>query len=115
MKSYLVKLVFNIDIDNGKNASQFDEQTRLINAKNTEEAFFKARNIGKQEESSFLSKDKKKVSWKFIDVADLYELQNIKDGEQLYATTHERTDADSFIEFVKRKSMVIQAKSLTFA
>jgi hypothetical protein len=115
MKSYLVKLVFNIDIDNGKYTSQFDEQTRIIHAGNTEEAFFKARQIGKSEESSFMNKDRKTVRWKFIDVTDLYELQGIKDGEQIYATTHEKKDAESFIDFVKRKSMVIQAKTLTFA
>lgn len=115
MKTYLVKLVFNIDIDNGKHTSQFDEQARLIQAKNSEDAFFKARKLGKQEEELFMNKDKKAVAWKFIDVTGLYELQSMRDGEQLYSETHENKDAESFIQLVKRKSMVIQAKSLTFA
>jgi hypothetical protein len=114
MNLYLTKLVFNIDIENGKHNAQFDEQTRLIEASSIDDAFLKARKIGKKEEDSFKTSDQKQINWKFIDVTDLYELKSIKDGEQLYSTTHEKSDADSFIEFVKRRSMVIQAKSLTF-
>ena len=115
MNWYIAKMVFNISIDNGKHTTQFDEQTRLIQATSIEDAFFKARHLGKQEEDSFTNKDNKSVTWKFIDIADLYALQNVKDGEQLYSTTHEKEDSDSFIKLIRHKSMVIQTKSLTFA
>jgi Fe-S cluster biosynthesis and repair protein YggX len=115
MNWYLAKLVFNINIDNGNNASQFDEQTRLIQANHLEDAFFKARKIGKQEEEKFLNKENKPVDWKFIDVINLYPLDNVKDGEQIYSNTHLKEDATSFIQFIRQKSMLIQAKNLSFA
>ncbi len=115
MNRYLVKLVFNINIDNGNNASQFDEQTRIVQAHSLEEAFHKARTIGKKEEDTFTNNENKLVKWQFIDVLDVYELENIKDGEQVYSNTHENTDRYSFINYIRQKAMVIQAKTLTFA
>lgn len=115
MKRYLAKLIFNINIDNGNHDSQFDEQIRLVESQNLENAFHKARYLGKQEEESFVNKDNKLVNWKFIDVLDVYPLENVKDGEQVYSVTHEKEDTNAFINYIRRKSMVIQAKSLTFA
>jgi hypothetical protein len=115
MKRYLVKLMFNINIDNGNHATQFDEQIRVIESQDLENAFQKARFIGRQEEETFLNLDKKPVNWKFIDVVDLYPLENIKDGEQVYSVTHEKEDTNAFISYIREKSMLIQTKTLTFA
>lgn len=115
MARYLAKLVFNININNGDHNSQFDEQVRIVEAYSPEDAFMKARSIGKQEEEVFYNKENKPVSWKFIDVADLYPLETTKHGEQLYSVTHEKEDTMSFINYIRQKSMVIQAKNLTFA
>ncbi len=115
MKRYLVKLMFNINIDNGSHAHQFDEQIRIVEALTLEAAFQKARNIGKKEEETFINSENKIVHWQFIDVSDVYELESIKDGEQVYSTTHENTERHSFINYVRQKAMLIQAKSLTFA
>ena len=115
MHRYLAKLMFNINIDNGSHNTQFDEQTRLLEARNIEDAFHKARTLGKQEEETFVNQDNKLVNWKFIDVVDLFSLEQVKDGEQIYSTTYEREDANTFIRFIRQKSMVIQAKNLTFA
>ncbi|HWY12843.1 MAG TPA: DUF4288 domain-containing protein [Bacteroidia bacterium] len=115
MNSYLAKLVFNIRIDNGTDNKQFDEQTRLIQANTIEAAFFKARTLGKTLEDSFVNNENHLVEWKFIDVTELYALNDATDGEELYSTTHETENAGSFIKYVQDKSMLIQAKSLTFA
>jgi len=115
MNLYLAKLVFNINIENEKTASQFDEQIRLIEALDMEGAFFKAKLIGKQDEDSFTNEKNEKVNWTFIDVSELYALKDIKDGEQLYAHTHETEKPDSFIEFTRKKSLLIQTNFLTFA
>ena len=115
MKHFLVKLMFNIDIDNGSHASQFDEQIRIVESYTLEDAFHKARTIGKREEETFVNSENKMVNWKFIDVVDVYELEAIKDGEQIYSNTHENSDRYSFINYIKQKAMVIQAKNLTFA
>jgi hypothetical protein len=115
MKRYLVKLMFNINIDNGSHASQFDEQIRIVEAYSLDAAFQKARTIGKKEEEIFINNESKMVNWQFIDVADVYELESLKDGEQIYSNTHENTDRYSFINYIRQKAMIIQAKSLTFA
>ena len=115
MKRYLIKLMFNINIDNGNHASQFDEQVRIIESNNMEGAFYKARGMGKKEEETFVNKDNEMVHWKFIDVTEIYELDHLKDGEQVYSNTHEKDDTKSFINYVRQKAMHIQAKNLTFA
>jgi hypothetical protein len=115
MNRYIAKLIFNINIDNGENSSQFDEQTRIIEAQSLEDAFFKARLRGKKEESNFINKNNKQVNWEFIDVTELYPLDNAKDGEQLYSKTYENEDASSFINSTRQKSMIIQTFFLSFA
>lgn len=115
MNRYLVKLMFNINIDNGNHAHQFDEQIRIVESYSLEAAFQKARSIGKREEETFINSESKMVNWQFIDVVDVYELESLKDGEQVYSTTHENTERHSFIDYIRQKAMLIQAKSLTFA
>lgn len=115
MKKYLAKLMFNISIGEGNDATQFDEQIRLIESPNLEEAFHKARRIGKQEEEVFYNTAKESVAWQFIDVMELYALDNMPDGAQLYSNTHQTPDVGSFIKYVRQKSIEIQVKSLTFA
>ncbi len=115
MEKYLAKLIFNINIDNGNDASQFDEQIRIIASHSLEDAFYKARVIGKKEEETFLDSDNKLVTWQFIDVLEVYPLGEVKDGEQVYSNTHKIKDTGSFIKFIRQKSMEIQAKNLTFA
>ncbi len=115
MQKYLAKLMFNINIDNGIDASQFDEQVRIIESRNLEDAFHKARSIGKKEEETFLNAENKLVNWEFIDVSDVYALEEVKDGEQVYSTTHKIKDNQSYISYIRQKSMEIQVKNLTFA
>ena len=114
MKQYLAKLMFNIHIEDGENNSQFDEQIRLIESQTYENAFQKARSIGRHEETVFLNQGNKKITWKFIDVVELFPLQEYKDGEQLFSITHEEQNTNSFIDYIREKSMVVQVKSLTF-
>jgi len=110
MKKYLVKLMFNINIDNGNNTSEFDEQIRVVEANSLENAFYKARSLGKKEEETFFDKESKMVSWNFIDVAEVYPLEEVKDGDQLYSNTRKIKDTNSFISYIRQKSMEIQAK-----
>lgn len=115
MNTYLSKLVFSISIENANETQQFDEQIRIIQARDLESAFLKAKAVGKKEEETFLNEKNQSVSWKFIDVADLYPLQEYKDGEQLYSNTHEIPDGEAFIKYTHEKSLLIQTNFLTFA
>ena len=115
MNRYLSKLVFNIRIDNDKETQQFDEQTRIIEANDLESAFLKAKALGKKEEEIFYNEKHQQINWEFIDVTDLYALQEFKDGEQLFSNTHETIDGDAFIKYTHEKSMLLQTNFLTFA
>ena len=115
MKKYLVKLIFKVEVD-GKHADhEFDEQVRVVEARFTEEAFYKARSLGKAEEEVFKHKQHTNISWVFIDVSELYAIEQTKHGEQLYSRTHHSDDDQAFISHIRRKSMEIQVKNLTFA
>lgn len=114
MNTYLSKLVFNIVIDN-KETQQFDEQIRVIQARDLESAFLKAKAVGKKEEETFLNEKNQQVRWKFIDVTDLYPLESYKDGEQIYSNTPEIPDGEAFIKYTHEKSLLIQTNFLTFA
>lgn len=115
MKSYIVKLIYNIQIGNGSHNSQFDEQTVFLNANNFEDAFYQARAQGKRMEDKFSNHADEQVEWKFVDVLDVFELSRFKNGEPLYTTTHETTDSSTFIKFIQHKSQIVQTKLLSFS
>jgi hypothetical protein len=114
MKTYLARLTFSVSVGNDKN-SEFDEQIRVIESSSSESALYKARALGKKEEESFTDTQGKTIRWRFIDVSDIYRIDGLSDGSQLYSTSHKVADADSYINYIRNKSMEIQAKNLTFA
>lgn len=115
MNTYIAKLVFNINIGEGLHASQFDEQTILINAMSLEDAFHKARAQGKVLQEKFSNEEDQSVEWNFIDITDIFELKLYKNGEPLFSTTHEAHDSNSYIDYVHHRSQIIQTKLLNFA
>ncbi len=114
MNWYLVKLIYCVDISGNDKLSQFDEQLKLIKALNLEEAFFKARELGKKGEAVFTNTNKLAVNWKFIDVADLKLIEHFEDGMEVYSRTEEVDDPLAFIQFVRQKAMVIQSEMLMY-
>ena len=115
MNRYLTKLIFAVQIENSNTISEFDEQIRMIESWTAMEAFNKARNVGKREESVFKNTLNENVSWKFIDVSDVYAIEEVADGALLYSTTHKTRDPESYINYIRQKSIEIQLKSLIFA
>ncbi len=115
MNWYLVKLIYSLDgCDNTTNA-QFDEQLRLINANNEEGAYFKAKQMGKQFQSSFTTENGNLLSFNFIDVSEVIKVEQLTDGVEIYSNTIETHDKKSFIHSVLQKGMAIQSKHLVFS
>jgi hypothetical protein len=108
MNWYIAKIVFNISAEGGDHKPQFDEQLRLIQADDDEEAFYKARTIGLNEEDSFINDNKKKVKWEFINISELIPLRNIEDGIELYSRIHETEEANSYINFVHQRAISLR-------
>jgi Domain of unknown function (DUF4288) len=104
MNWYLAKFVYRILCGNGDHNPQFDEQLRLIAATNREEAFKKARETGQKEEESFYNQKQQLVQWQFINVSELYLLNELIDGAELYSRIEEKENADSYIHMVNKKA-----------
>jgi hypothetical protein len=111
MNWYVAKLVFRIISGEGEHQPQFDEQVRLLSAGNWQEAIEKAEALGKQGQDSFLNSKQQKVQWKFINVAELAALGNLKDGMELHYRITEPHDPEQYIESVHDKAAQIASKS----
>lgn len=112
MNWYVAKLVFNILNGNDQQSHQFDEQLRMIEAENLQAAFVKASKIGRLEESEMASDGYEQVKWKFIDVVELNEIQQLKDGVEIYSRVHEAEQSAEYIKFAHFKSRSIQNTTL---
>src|SRR6516164_369279 len=111
MSWYLTKIVYRIICGQGNHTAQFDEQLRLIQADNAQEAFEKSTLLGQREEDKFLNEEQKLVQWKFINVAELYKLSGLLDGAELYSRIQETDDPEAYIDHANRLADHIRASS----
>src|SRR5690242_20485388 len=111
MNKYIAKTVFQIVSGKGDHTPQFDEQLRIIEAKDEKEALRKAREKGRSKEDSFPNRNNETVSWKFIEVTDLLFLENMNDGAEIYSRIEETDDAAQYIYAAKQKARTIETLS----
>ena len=111
MNKYIAKIVLQIVSGNGQHKPQFDEQLHLIEAKDEKEALKKAREKGRSEEDHFSNEKNETVRWKFIDVVDLLEMRDMKNGSQIYSRIEEADDATNYINAAKQKARTIETLS----
>lgn len=109
MNWYLAKIVFRIICGEGDHTPQFDEQLRLIKAPDEKEAFDKGQEIGIMEEDCFENVKQQVVQWKFINIAELYKINDLIDGAELYSRIHETDNADQYIKLTNKKAANIQS------
>ena len=112
MKWYLAKMVFRIICGQGDHTPQFDEQLRLVAGNSKEDAFKKAHEMGYKEQDTFYNRKEQLVQWQFINISELYLLNELIDGAELYSRINEVDDADAYINFVQRKAESIQQKQM---
>ncbi len=111
MKWYLAKIVYRILCGDGNHTAQFDEQLRLITAATEEEAFEKATGIGRSEADTFYNNKQELVQWQFVNVPELYRLQHLIDGAEVYSRITEVDDAEGYTDFVNHKAAGILEKA----
>lgn len=104
MNWYLAKMVFRIICGDGNHTAQFDEQLRLISAGSKEEAFDKAQLLGTSEEEIFFNQNRELVQWQFITISELYRLNDLIDGAEVYARIEEKEDADTYLHILHKKA-----------
>lgn len=105
MKWFTAKIVFGIHHSSQDAITQYDEQIRLIQARDEHEAFLKSRLLGVREEYSFVNENEEEVRWEFVDVTDLAEISELKDGMELYSRIHEIEPKEQYIRFVHDKAL----------
>lgn len=115
MSKFLAKLMFQIQIEAEGSVSQFDEQIRIVEALDFEEATIKSHALGLEDECTFYNDRNNIVKWKFIEVFDLINLTEFSDGDQLYSRTHEQEQPEMFINYIKQTADLIKKKRVTFA
>lgn len=114
MNSYLIKLVYQIICGDGEHTPQFDEQLRFVAARNEEEALQKAACIGVQEEEIFYNQKEQLVQWKFIAASEIYSLDELRDGAEVFSQIKETDDPHSFCSFVRHKAAQLNKKIESF-
>lgn len=111
MNWYITKLVYQIICGSGNHTPQFDEQLRLVAATDVIEAFAKAQHMGVNEEEMFCNHKQELVQWKFVNVAELYCINQLVDGAELYSRINDVDDAAHYVETVHKKAAAIQENS----
>ncbi|RYY71697.1 MAG: DUF4288 domain-containing protein [Chitinophagaceae bacterium] len=112
MNWYLAKIVFQIVCGDGRHTAQFDEQLRLINACNKREAFAKAVEVGKTEEDSFYNIHQQPVHWSFVNVSELYRMEELLHGAEIFSKIKEVEDGEGYRELVHNKAKLINSNQL---
>ena len=112
MNWYLTKLVFRIICGDGCHTPQYEEQLRLIAAHDRPAALKKAVQIGKQEEESFFNPKQQLVSWRFVNITEIYPLTKMIDGAEVFSRITEEESAELYEYVVNRKSQNIIGQEL---
>ena len=104
MEWYVAKLVYQIVSNKKTAAPQIDEQYRLIRADEAGWALEKANTLGKLGECKLSSYKNSFVEWKFINVVDLYEVGEMKDGAELFSHINEPSNLEEYMSVNESKA-----------
>jgi hypothetical protein len=108
MNKYLAKIVYKIVCMNKDAAEQFDEQLCFIEARDINEAFIKARMLGVKNEDEVDHESGNSIFWKFVDVPFLKIIENLADGDELYASISEHEKDDNYEAYIKSRAADLQ-------
>lgn len=97
---YIARIIFRIQA--GGSIHSFDEQLRMIEAENRQDAGTIARLTGEQEEGLIESAGGEKIRWEFIGVSGLWELHENRNGALVYSfTNYGEKEEEDYINFVR--------------
>lgn len=104
MEWFLAKLVYRFQSPADTTHIQFDEQLRLIQAEDELHAFHKAQQIGQQEQLISDEQTIHQVNWYFIDVTELYKLNQLIDGAEVLSQVCLPSDSNLYQREVRLKA-----------
>lgn len=108
MKIFLAKIIYKIVKPFNEGQEQFDEQLCFVNARDSHEAFFKARMLGVKNEDEVTHESGSSILWKFIDVPYLKEIESFEDGHELHSSVLEKEPSEGYEKFVKARASELQ-------
>ncbi|HKG08837.1 MAG TPA: DUF4288 domain-containing protein [Pedobacter sp.] len=108
MKWFLVKYFYQIISGDGNYNTQFDEQLRLIIASSANDALKKAEDMADGFQPPFKNCNNEMVTWKFICVADIHEIQMPEDGAEVASILHEPNDVASFLDAIAQRKAFLK-------
>lgn len=108
MKWYLVRYIYQIISGDDNYNAQFDEQLRLIMASNANEALKKAEDMANGFQPPFKNCRNEVVTWKFLCIADLHEIQMPEDGAEVTSILHEPVDVSSFLDVIEQRNAFLK-------
>ncbi|AOM75882.1 DUF4288 domain-containing protein [Pedobacter steynii] len=103
MKWFVLRYIFQIISGDGNYASQFDEQLRLIQAVDAQDALQKGEGQSENFHRPFRNCNGELVKWEFICIADLYEIEPPGHGSEVGSVLHEPKDMVVFLDELKRR------------
>lgn len=87
MKTYVAQIIFSIKCTEVK-SEQYEEQWRIVFAEDEREALKEAKKIGVAEESTFIDRHGRPITWVMVAVKDLQQV-DISHGTQLFSMIKE--------------------------
>lgn len=108
MNWYLAKMIFQIICGKGDHTPQFDEQLRLVEAANDEQAWEMATELGKKESVCFPNQQQQMVEWKFINIPELYRISELMHGAELFSRIHETDNAEAYLDLVNNRAQFMR-------
>ncbi len=103
MNWYLIKIVFRILYGPDNQKAHFEEQLRIIMAPDPQTALEKTRRFV-EDESSNESNSGLTVKWQFINITEIYRLNNYIDGAEIFSQLSEADNGDLYEEKINRKA-----------
>ncbi|TDO27070.1 DUF4288 domain-containing protein [Sediminibacterium goheungense] len=104
MEWFLAKLIYRFQSPSEPDPVQFDEQLRLVQADDALHAFHKAQQIGHQEQLIADAQTIHQINWHFIDVTELYKLNNMIDGAEVLSQICLPADSMRYQQEVRLKA-----------
>ncbi|MCB9252201.1 MAG: DUF4288 domain-containing protein [Flavobacteriales bacterium] len=96
MNTYIVKMLFSIE--NNSRSKQFDMQYRWVMANNADEVRTECDRVIKNESSNPLIKNEGEVSWKFIAIRDVFRVDHLNSGDEIFSEITETEFAEEFLK-----------------
>jgi hypothetical protein len=113
MKKFLAPTVFEIQRQH-QLTTEFDIQYRLITAHDAPAALIKAVSHARKQEGLITSLEGVDMYWKFVGIVDLYAIDEVEDGGEVFSQSHQTAEPMPYVQFVKQRTMAMQAKNLIF-